>query len=425
MARRSKQKASAVNRFLAVGCAVLSVMLVVSLVVLGVLTNKENTFTQKIRRSFTVEVGSDSVDPAMFLVEPSEDPITLLTQITPEQLMIPGKYTVTLSWQNKTFDAELLVADTTPPIAVAEPVSALLTAPDPAALVTGIEDASAVTVTYVDQPNMSKAGTFPITVRLTDAYGNYRDITSELTVVVDTEAPVITGVKPMVIYLGDAAAYRAGITVTDDLDEKPNLTVNASEVSLDKIGTYTVVYTATDASGNKTSAETTIRVMEKGINAVPIDTIYEEVDKVLSSIIKDSMTKKEQVRAIYNWARSKCSYYGHSDKSDYMQGAYVMLTERRGDCFNYYAVTKLMFDRLGIDNIDVRKVKNYDGDSDHYWSLVSLDGGENWYHFDATPRVGDGDNFCLVTDAFLDAYSAAHSNCHNRDKSLYPATPDK
>ncbi len=59
-------------------------------------------------------------------------------------------------------------------------------------------------------------------------------------------------------------------------------------------------------------------------------------------------------------------------------------------CFNYFAVTKLMFERLGIPNIDVKKVKNYEGDSNHYWSLVSVDGGETYYHFDAAPPQGRG-----------------------------------
>lgn len=422
MARRNSSNG---RKFLIAGCALLSVILAGSLILLGILSHKENTITKNVRDSFTVEVGSIQVDPAVFLVEPSDLPVTLLTEITPEQLMTPGSYPVTLSWQERLFSAMLLVADTTAPTATAVSASALLKAPDPATLVSDIQDFSEVIITYVNEPDMSKAGTFPVTVRLTDAYGNYSDITSQLTVILDTTAPTIQGVKSMVVYLGDAASYRAGITVTDDYDEAPKLTVDSSNVSLDKVGTYPVSYTATDASGNTSTLETTIRVMEKQASAVPIETINAAVDKVLDSIIKDGMTKKQQVTAIYNWARSKCSYYGHSDKSDYMQGAYVMLTQRKGDCFNYYAVTKLMFDRLGIDNIDVRKVKNHNGDSDHYWSLVSLDNGETWYHFDATPRVGSGDDFCLVTDAFLDAYSDAHDKCHNRDKSLYPTTPSK
>ena len=76
-------------------------------------------------------------------------------------------------------------------------------------------------------------------------------------------------------------------------------------------------------------------------------------------------------------------------------------------------------------NIDVQKVRNFDDDSDHFWSLVSIDGGEHYYHFDATPRSGSGDSFCLVTDAFLNAYSGDHKGSHNRDESLYPATPEE
>ena len=84
-----------------------------------------------------------------------------------------------------------------------------------------------------------------------------------------------------------------------------------------------------------------------------------------------------------------------------------------------------MLERLGFVNIDVVKVPNYEGDSRHYWSLVSLDGGKTYYHLDTTPRKGEGDDFCLVTDAFMDNYSAAHGNCFNRDKTLYPATPEE
>lgn len=78
-----------------------------------------------------------------------------------------------------------------------------------------------------------------------------------------------------------------------------------------------------------------------------------------------------------------------------------------------------------IPNIDVQKVRNSDDDSDHFWSLVSIDGGEHYYHFDATPRSGSGDSFCLVTDAYLNAYSEKHKGSHNRDESLYPATPEE
>lgn len=423
MSRKAKSKAASTRKVLLVICAVLVVVLIGSLAALGLLIYNENSNNANIRASVTVEAGAATVDPLSFLYEPDDDPVVFTKAVTADQLNVPGSYPVSFTWHKKTYSSLLKVVDTVAPTGTPVELTAMLTPPAASEFVTDIVDASEVTVTYLDDPDMTVAGTYPITVLLTDAAGNSSEVTASLTVLVDETAPVIYGVKSMAIYLGDAASYRAGVTVTDDYDENPQLTVDSSAVSLDKVGTYKVIYKATDASGNETSRETTIQVMEKKASNASIETINAEADKLLSTIVKDSMSKKDQVKAIYNWARTNCSYANHSDKSDYLQGAYVMMTKRSGDCFNYYAVTKLLFDRLGIDNIDVRKVKNHSTDSDHYWSLVSLDGGVTWYHFDATPRVGSGDDFCLVTDAFLDAYSAAHDNCHNRDKTLYPATP--
>ena len=240
----------------------------------------------------------------------------------------------------------------------------------------------------------------------------------------DSAPPVIHGVTDLYAYMGSPVSYLSGITATDDTDPAPALTVDSSAVDLSRAGTYRVVYTAADSAGNRTSAETTVTVLNKKEGSVELETIYAVADRKLERILTDGMTTREQVEAIYKWARSSLAYSGHSDKSDWLQAAYRMLTEGEGDCFSYFAVTKLMFVRLGIPNIDVQKARNFDTDSDHYWSLVSVDGGETYYHFDATPRKGSGDDFCLVTDKFLDAYSKAHKNCHNRDKSRYPATPE-
>lgn len=183
------------------------------------------------------------------------------------------------------------------------------------------------------------------------------------------------------------------------------------------------MYTATDRAGNVGRASATVTVLPKAEGFVELDTIYAMADEKLAQILRENATVTQQVHDIYAWARCNLSYGGHSDRTDWRQTAYTMLTEGRGDCYGYFAVTKLLFERLNIPNIDVRKVKNSEKDSDHFWSLVSTDGGETWYHFDATPRYGTGDDFCLVTDAFLDAYSDSHKGSHNRDRSLYPATP--
>lgn len=239
----------------------------------------------------------------------------------------------------------------------------------------------------------------------------------------DREAPVLSGIHDFTIYQGETISYLNGVAATDDGDGAPEITVDSTGVDLNQPGTYQITYTATDAAGNRSQATATVTVLEKGESYVEPDIIYAAVDAKLEQILRENATVEQQVHDIYAWARLNLRYGGHSDRTDYRQTAYEMLTREQGDCFGYFAVTKLMFERLGIPNIDVRKVKNSDDDSDHFWSLVSLDGGETWYHFDATPRAGEGDDFCLVTDGFLDAYSDSHDGSHNRDKSLYPPTP--
>jgi len=237
--------------------------------------------------------------------------------------------------------------------------------------------------------------------------------------------PVISGVQDILVYTGDTISYRSGITVTDDRDESPVLEVDSSMVNLTASGSYAVTYLAEDDAGNRTSAMATVTVLEAAQSHTELKHIFDAVDAELANIVTEGMPLRQKVRAIYDWAHNHLSYHGHTDRTDCYQAAYEMLTTRQGDCYGYFAVSKLMLERLGIPTIDVEKVKNHEEDSNHYWSLVSIDGGNTYYHFDCTPRLGTPFDFCLITDAELDGYSAEHKNSHNRDLSLYPATPEE
>ena len=411
---------------------IIIIVLVIALAAAGIFfglryleEQKVQGYSDNLSAVRTVEAGVDGVKAEDFLIDPAAEMAVSFVNLAVD-LNTPASYPVTIACDGYTFDRTLEVVDTTAPTGEAQNVTFFLEpVPQAADFVTNIQDISEVTVSFQAEPNLTVAGDQEVPLVLTDAYGNASELTATLTVVLDTQAPEITGVEDVTIYAGDAVAYRSGVVVTDDMDEAPKLAVDSSQVDLSTPGTYTVVYTATDASGNTATAEATITVKEKKPGYVDVETINAEADELLATIVDDSMTKKEQVEAIYRWMRNRMGYSGHSDKSDWIQGAYTAMTERTGDCFSYFALCKLFFERLGIDNIDVVKVKNYESDSSHFWSLVSLDGGETWYHFDTTPRKGEGDNFCLVTDAFIDAYSASHNKCFNRDKSLYPATPEK
>ena len=276
--------------------------------------------------------------------------------------------------------------------------------------------------------DLTRAGEYEIIYVGRDVAGNEVRESTTLTIIEDNTAPVILGVNPISLYAGSTVAYRSGILVTDDQDDAPKLTVDSSQVDLSRPGEYELIYRATDAAGNESSITTTVTVTEKKANYVDEQTIYAKADELLAKIVTEEMTDREKVEAIYRWGKRNLTYNGTSDKTDWLQAAYRMMTRRSGDCFSYYAVAKLMFDRLGLPNITVRRSADSVRTGSHYWNLVSVDGGETYYHYDSTPRsssYGGSRNFCLVTDAFLDAYDRYYPGYYTRDRSLYPATPEE
>ena len=375
-----------------------------------------------LREELTMEAGGTIPAARGFLKEAGDVEISYL-DTSKVWTGVPGVYEVRLLCDGKERTAKIRVTDTVAPAGKTQDLSVLgIAVPKAEDFVTEVSDATDVTITYVQEPDRT-LDQQTVTIALTDTSGNVTHLSANLTLTIDRENPVITGVQDKVIYQGDTISYLAGVTVTDNMTAEPKLEVERSQVDNEMPGEYTVVYKATDDFGNICEVSMKITVLEKRDDYVSLEVIEEEVDGILSEILRDDMTQQQQVWAIYVWIRTNCHYVNHSEKDDYRQAAYRMLRDREGDCFNYYAITKVMLDRLGIPNIDVRKVKNYEGDNDHYWSLVSVDGGNSYYHVDTTPRSNPA-SFCLVTDAYMDEYSANNGKCFNRDKSLYPATPE-
>ncbi len=369
--------------------------------------------------SLTLEAGSPMPQAADFLPDEGET-ISYEGDTSAVRMDVPGTYKLKLRKGKTKYNATLTVQDTRKPIATAVNMTvsggSQVKAED---FVTAINDATAVTVTFAQQPDTSVGGTQEVTVVLTDLGGNAVQLQAQLTVVVDKQAPVITGAKDRVAYVGDSVAYRSGVAVTDNVDETVQLEVDSSNVDLSTPGTYKVIYKATDSAGNVTQQEITVTVKEKQANHVDVETIYAAVDAQLARFIREDMTDRDKVEAIYVWTRIHFTYGGHTDTTDYIQSAYQFLTTKKGDCYGYFALQKIMLERLGIPTIDVKKVKNFEGDSNHYWLLVSIDKGKTYYHMDNVWSK----QLCLVTDEHLNAFSKMVKNCFNRDESLYPATP--
>ena len=411
--RRKTRKKSTGRTFLIAAVIILSLVL---LALIGWLIA-----LQQPGPALTLEAGSPLPQVSDFLPK-AGDGAVFVGDLSGVDMDVPGQYTLHIADGLMRYTATLTVRDTTAPTATAQDVTLMYPQTvSPEALVTDIRDVSSVTVAFARQPDFSQPGEQTVTLVLTDAYGNTTRMDAAVTVLKDTTAPTISGVKDITVYAGGTVSYRSGVSVTDDYDEAVTLTVDSTKVDLSTVGVYTVIYSATDTAGNTATQEATVTVQEKPENYVDPEVIYARVDAILAQFITEDMTDREKVEAVYVWThRGDHLIYGSApDRTDYLQTAYEFLDRKKGDCYWFFAIQKLMLERLDIPTIDVKKVKNHEKDSNHYWLLVSIDGGETYYHFDNVWSR----NLCLVTDKVLNNFSKSCNGCFNRDESLYPATP--
>jgi len=121
---------------------------------------------------------------------------------------------------------------------------------------------------------MNTVGEYNVTYNATDASGNVAQEMNRTVVIEDTIAPIITliGANPQTLKRGTAYAELNAIT-----DDGSLIEINSSAVQMDVAGSYTVIYTATDDSGNYA-----IEVSREVIVEIIIDTdndgIPDEID---------------------------------------------------------------------------------------------------------------------------------------------------
>ena len=377
---------------------------------------------------WVLEAGT-SMEPEVFLQEPTEEELAFETDLSKLNLKVPGTHEILIRVGEKVYATKVVVVDTVAPKAEAvNTVTQPGVLPKAEELVKNIVDAGPVKVTYQTEPDVSKNGDTLAKVLLTDSAGNTTTIEVPVKVFRDDTPPVITGVANKEFFIGDSISYKEGVAVTDDITEYPVLTVDNSAVKPHVEGTYPVIYTARDAAGNETSVTVYFTFRERPAGYVEPEVAYGLAQAVLSRITTEDMTKAEVAAAIYNWVKRNITWNEHSDKSSgWAAGAVYGFEQRKGDCFTYYATAKALLDVAGIPNLDIVKVVTPEtSQSAHYWNLVNL--GDGWYHMDCTPRNGNlTESFFLYTDEEMLAYSRlpVNQNCFNFDLNAYPPRATK
>ena len=371
----------------------------------------------------------------------TEDPASL-------EIKKPGVYYIGVVLDGFNYKVTLVAEDTIAPTAsAAEGISIMKGSPIPAieTLITDIFDQTEVTLAFKDTYTSENPGILSVIVILTDEGGNQTEVLVPIAVKVenssDVTPPVIT-LNPdyIEIGVGDSIPYTQYVSIVDDFDGAIDI-YDETRVSIDKTtlnaylsGTYYVMITAVDSFGNSSSAKLTVRVKDL---VVTDEMTYALADKVLKKIIIPGMTREEQIKTVWEYCRSTdhMLYTDVSNKSNsYITEAYYAFSFHRGDCYTYYSMAAVLYDRLNIPYYTVQRVAG--ARTRHWWLLVDF--GDGWYHVDPcyhsprfTRKHSDGSTYYTfkLTDAelveftsFLDQFYV-NWKYYVFDKSAYPRTP--
>lgn len=199
-------------------------------------------------------------------------------------------YTAYLVSKDKKIPITVDVTDTTPPTADVISDLSFLTYTEVNAnqLVENIFDESEVVATFLNgevTKVYKDGGEYKEQLILTDEGNNTTKLDTVISIIPDTEKPVIRGVKNKTMYVNESIDYLVGIRATDerDGDLTDELIVDDSNVNLSKEGVYIVIFKVTDVSGNTAKKKMKITVKKDiapVISGIKDKTIYvnESVD---------------------------------------------------------------------------------------------------------------------------------------------------
>ena len=144
----------------------------------------------------------------------------------------------------------------------------------------------------------------------------------------------------------------------------------------------------------------------------PSEELSDEIDALLSKLVKSDMDERERVRAVYDWV---CETLVWGNENREMSGDFAKrLSEAassalaRGDgrSQHYAALGYYMLNKMGFQTIVVKGqcIVPYGEFRDSYWCMTALEDG--WYHFDPYCEDFDDEYNCfLVTDSEIKGIS--------------------
>ena len=219
----------------------------------------------------TVEVGAAFSDPGVTVYD--QDGSSTYTTTGTVDTNVLGAYTLTYtavdnSGNQATATRTVNVVDTTAPVITLVGDSQVnlevgSTYTDAGATASDNYDGDISSqIVVVNNVDVNTLGSYTVTYSVSDSSSNAASVVTRTVNVVDQTAPTITilGDNPVTIEAGSTYTD-AGATATDNYNNDVTSSITASStVDSNTIGSYTVTYTVSDASGNQATAVRTVIV---------------------------------------------------------------------------------------------------------------------------------------------------------------------
>ncbi len=331
-----------------------------------------------LRESVELEYGQ-KLTREMLLYAPEKDAALIsdeaLSDISNASL---GEYQITSTSGGRTLTCRVTVQDTQGPVLELREHQVYLngnvTVQD--FVVSATDPSGEVTLTMLTQPDCAAVSTHTIVVEARDVHGNVTTAETQLYVVTDMIPPVISGVQEALsVEKHSDPDYLAGVSATDDKAGQVEVTVDASKVNTAVAGTYVVIYTARDSSGNVTTVRRMVHVKHDA----------EDTAALVASIAEGLENDPENIR---DYVRSSIRYSTNWGGED---PVWLGFTEKHGNCYVHALCLKAILDQKGY-NTQLIWVYN----KSHYWLIIEIEPGV-WRHIDPTPSDVHS-RFSLMTD---------------------------
>jgi hypothetical protein len=245
------------------------------------------------------------------------------------------------------------------------------------AFVVSATDASGeVKLAFVTEPDFYTEGPQTVVIEAQDIYGNVTTAETVLYMVTDMTPPVIYGVnQPLTVAKHSSPNYLENVSAVDNRDGNVEVTVDARRVNTAAAGSYVVIYTARDKSGNTTTYRRTVHVQHDAEDTAAL------VESIAATLSNDPEAIRDYVRNSIRYSSS----WGGEDP------VWMGFSDKHGNCYVHALCLKAILDLKGFNTQLIWVTAK-----SHYWLVIEIEPGV-WRHIDATPSSLHS-RYSLMTD---------------------------